>query len=294
MTNRRSNQSEAGSELAKLAAQYNLRPVGGRPGVGTYLKDLWQRRSFLWVMASSRSYGKYQNNYLGQVWSVLSPLTLAAVYYLVFGILIPRASDGVENYVGFLTIGVFIFQAFSSTITAGATAITSNSSLVRNLHFPRAILPISVALAEIISLVPTLAVMVVIVLATGEPITWTWLLLPVAMLLLFLFSSGAAMIAARLVVAARDLQNLIPVAIRLLRYVSGVFFLIAATPVPSAAHTIMEYQPVALYLNLARSTVLNEYTPSLTYWLWGVLWAVLAAVIGFFVFWQAEDRYGRD
>src|SRR5699024_8027587 len=113
VTNRRSNQSEAGSELAKLAAQYNLRPVGGRPGVGTYLKDLWQRRSFLWVMASSRSYGKYQNNYLGQVWSVLSPLTLAAVYYLVFGILIPRASDGVENYVGFLTIGVFIFQAFS-------------------------------------------------------------------------------------------------------------------------------------------------------------------------------------
>ncbi|UFU07564.1 ABC transporter permease [Ruania halotolerans] len=282
------------SELAVLATEHGLRQVGGRPSLRAYIRQLWVRRAFLWTMASSRSYGKNQNNYLGQVWAVLSPLTLAAVYYLVFGVLLERVRDGVDNYVGFLTVGVFIFSAMASTITSGSTAITSNMNLVRALHFPRAILPISVALAEAMSLVPTIAVMLVIVLATEQVVSWSWLLLPVAVVLFFLFSAGVAMIAARLVVGARDLRNLIPMAIRLLRYVSGVFFLISSLDAPRAVAAIMEYQPVALYLTLVRSSVLSEFSPRLDQWLMGAGWAIATAVIGFIVFWQAEDRYGRD
>ncbi len=281
------------SALAQLAADHGLAPIGGRPPLGEYLRSVWQRRSFLWVMASSRSYGKNQNNYLGQLWSVLSPLTLAAVYLLVFGYILDT-SRGVSNFVGFLVVGIFIFSAIASTITSGSTAITNNISLVRAVHFPRAILPVSIALAEIMSLVPTIAVMLVIVLLTGEPVTWYWLLLPLALVLVFLFSAGCALIAARMVVAARDLRNLIPVAIRLLRYVSGVFFLISAQVSNVWLHAVLEYQPVALYLTLVRSCILGEFAPELSYWLWGAGWAVAAAVIGFVVFWRAEDRYGRD
>ncbi|SEE98552.1 ABC transporter permease [Ruania alba] len=294
MSRRRPARQAPLSELAALAAEHGLRPIGGRPRLGEYMRQLWERRAFLWTMASSRTYGKNQNNYLGQVWAVLSPLTLAVVYFVVFNYLIPRATDGVENYPGFLTVGVFIFSAMAATITSGSTAITSNMQLVRALHFPRAILPVSVALAEAIALMPALGVMLVIVLITEQAISWSWLLLPVAVLMFFLFSAGVAMIAARLVVAARDLRNLIPVAIRLLRYVSGVFFLIGATPVPGTLQAVMEYQPVALYLTLVRSSVLTEFTPQLDQWLMGAGWAVGAAVIGFIVFWQAEDRYGRD
>lgn len=282
------------SDLAQLAADHGLKPVGGRPPLGAYVRSLWQRRAFLWVLASSRSYGRNQNNYLGQLWSVLSPLTLAAVYLLVFGYLLERVREGVDNYVGFLTVGVFIFSAMASTITSGSTAITNNMNLVRALHFPRAILPISVALAEAMSLVPAIGVMLVIVLATEQVVSWSWLLLPLVIVFFFLFSAGVAMIAARLVVSARDLRNLIPMAIRLLRYVSGVFFLISSLDAPRLLGVVLEYQPVALYLTLVRSCLLSEFDPRLDQWLMGGAWAIVTAIVGFIIFWGAEDRYGRD
>lgn len=285
---------EAGrSELAELAAQHGLVRVGGRPSLPTYVRTIWERRAFLWTMASSRSYSKNQNNYLGQLWAVLSPMTLAGVYYLVFAVMLDT-TGGIENFVAFLVIGIFIFQAIATTITSGSTAITSNTNLVRALEFPRAILPISVAISEVLNLLPALGVMIVIVLLSGEPVSWYWLLLPVATLLLLLFSSGFAMIAARLVVGARDLRNLIPVAVRLLRYVSGVFFLISESGLREPFISVMEYQPVALYLTLIRSCVMAEFPPEPELWLWGTAWALATVVIGFLVFWSAEDRYGRD
>ena len=281
------------SELSRLATQHGLTKVGSRPPLGTYIRTLWSRRAFLWVMSSSRSYSRNQNNYLGQLWTVLNPLTLAGVYFLVFGVIL-NTRGGVDNYVGFLTIGIFIFTAISSSITAGSTAVTSNISVVRALDFPRAVLPLSVAISEMLTLLPAIGVMVFIVLLSGEAITWAWLLLPVALAMILLFSAGCAMLAARIVVGARDLRNLIPVAIRLLRYLSGVFFSIQHYTGGFTWGMLLEYQPVAVYLTLVRSTMLSEVPVVPEQWIAGALWAVVFFVVGFVVFWSAEEQYGRD
>ncbi len=281
------------SDLAGLAAAHGLTKVGSRPPLGQYISTLWSRRAFLWVMASSRSYSRNQNNYLGQLWTILNPLTLAGVYFLVFGLIL-NTRGGTDNYVGFLTIGIFIFTAIAASITAGSTAVTSNITVVRALDFPRAVLPLSVALSEMLTLLPAIGVMIAIVLISGEPITWAWLLLPVALAMILLFSAGCAMLAARIVVGARDLRNLIPVAIRLLRYLSGVFFSIQHYTGTFSWGMVLEYQPVAIYLTLVRSTMLGEVPLVLEQWIAGGIWAVLFFVVGFVVFWSAEEQYGRD
>lgn len=280
------------SELAKLAAAHGLTELGGRPTLLEYIRSLWERRSFLWVMASSRTYNRNQNNYLGQLWTVLSPLTLAAVYYVVFGVII-ETDRGIDNFPAFLTIGIFIFLSFAATVGAGSNAILSNINVVRALQFPRAVLPLSVALSEMLALIPAMGVMVVIVLATGEPVSWSWLLLPVALAVILLFTAGLSMLAARIVVAARDLRNLIPVGIRLMRYISGVFFLIP-TYVTGFFGLVLEFQPVAVYLTLVRAIMLDQFPMDAQLWLVSVGWAVGFFVVGFVVFWGGEDRYGRD
>jgi len=285
--------AEEPSELAQLAERHGLTKVGSRPGLWSYIGTLWSRRAFLWVMASSRSYSRNQNNFLGQLWTVLSPLTLAAVYYVVFGQILDT-QGGTENYVGFLTVGIFIFTSISASITAGSTAITSNISVVRALHFPRVVLPLSVALSEMLTLLPAIGVMLVIVVLSGESITWAWLMLPVALVMILLFTAGCSMLAARIVVGARDLRNLIPVAIRLLRYVSGVFFSIEHYAGGFGWGAVLEYQPVAVYLTIVRSALLGEVPLTTSVWIAGALWAVLFFTVGFVVFWSAEEKYGRD
>ena len=282
-------------EAAELAKQHGLRTFSERPPLGRYLSDLWQRRSFIWTLSSSESYAKNEDNRLGQVWAVLNPALLILSYYAIFGLLL-GTDRGVDNFVGFLAIGVVMFSFTSSVVTRGSKAITGRLSLVRALHFPRAILPISVALTEFIAALPAFALLFVLMFATGETPSLSWLLFPVAVLLQGVALLGIAFICARLVNMSRDLGNLIPVIVRLLRYCSGVFFPVVhyAQNLPPAFQDLVVYQPFALMLSLGRQSLLGADNPlALNDWLMMTAWAVGLAVVGLVIFWWDEARYGR-
>jgi len=279
-------------EAEQLAAQHSLTRVGVRPPFGRYVKQTWEKRRFLWTLASSQAVARNQNNYLGQLWAVLNPILLAFAYWLVFGLLL-NTREGTTNYVAFLTSGIFTFVFISSTLTSGSKSIVRNTGLIRALRFPRCLMPLSVALAELVAAIPAFAVLVLIVVVTGESPSWTWLLLPVALINVFLINSGLAMIAARIIETSRDLGNLIPVTIRLLRYISGVFFSIEAYAGTGILGNIMYYQPVATSLSMVRQSLLGEFPPTLSLWLVGFGWACVLFTVGYIVFWQAEAKYGR-
>ena len=170
--------------------------------------------------------------------------------------------------------------------------------------------PIVVALAAVIALAGwafgdgemwfyrALVLLVIAVWDQGGTVSWTWLLYPVALLIVLVMSLGIAMVTARLVHAVRDLANLMPLIVRLLRYVSGVFFSIedrvaAIDGAPSWVSLVMEYQPVAVALSLVREPLMAEYSVQWMTWAVAGGWAILFLVVGFLVFWRAEGTYGR-
>lgn len=276
---------------AALAAEHGLTKIGGRPKLRVYIADLWKRRHFALKLGSSRAYARNQHSYLGQLWALLTPLLWAAVYMFVFGFLL-STDRGVENFLGFLVIGVFLFRFTSSSMSAGARAITGNNSLISSLQFPRALLPIAVVIAEFIVLLPELLVLAALVLVTGEPVQVQWLLLVPAIGLQLLFSLGIAFIVARAVAEIRDVGNLIPFVVRALMYVSGVFFSIEHYASGTAGQ-ILKHNPVAIYLELGRAALLEEQTVTLDVWAWGAGFALAALVGGFIYFWHGEEKYGR-
>ena len=283
-------------EAAELAAKHGLRTLSERPPLGRYIRDVWQRRSFLWTLSAAESYAKNEENRLGQVWALLNPALLIGSYFLIFGLLL-NTRGGIDNFVGFLGVGVVMFTFTSSVVTRGARAITGNLSLVRALHFPRAILPISVALTEFIATLPAFALLFILMIATGETPGWQWLLFPIAIALQGVALVGVAFIGARMVNASRDLANLIPITVRLLRYVSGVFFPVVhyAQNLPQIFSDILVYQPFALMLSLGRQSLLTTTGGGivLTDWLVMAAWAVGLSAIGLVLFWWDEARYGR-
>jgi len=276
----------------KIADEHGLRQVGIRPPLGSYIRETWQKRRFLWTLASSQAVSRNQDNYLGQLWTVLNPLALALAYWLVFGLLL-GTREGTENYVAFLTSGIFTFVMISGILTSGSRSIIRNIGLVRALRFPRCFLPLSVVISEMLVALPAFAVLFVILIATGEPLSWTWLLFPAALLNIFFISSGIAMIAARILETSRDLGNLIPIIIRLFRYISGVFFSIEAYAGTGLIGNLMYYQPIAASLSIVRQSLLSEFAPTFTLWLASLLWSIALFAVGYVMFWRAEARYGR-
>ncbi|ASE09273.2 ABC transporter [Jonesia denitrificans] len=291
-----------GQQLSQIAARYGLHPVGVRPRLGDYIRSIVRRREFISVLATSKAQAQNQNTYLGQVWAILTPLLNSIVYVLIFGVML-RTRAGMDNVIGFIVVGTFMYGFFSSTVTASAKSITSNLKLVQSLQFPRAILPISVAVKELVVLIPGLLVMMVISqVAIGvvqgseliHPERWPLLIPMVAFL--FLFSSGVGMILARYASHIPDITNTLPFVLRIGMYASGVIFSIDRWVDHPTLQVIMTYQPVAVYLNLARQAVLAETNIPINWSMWamGAGWAVALFIIGFLVFWKDEARYGRD
>lgn len=286
-------QPVTGRAAAELAARHGLTPMGVRPSLGTYVGELWNRRHFIGTLATSHAYAKNQGNYLGQLWNVLTPLINAAVYYFVFGVLL-GVGRGVDNYPAFLVVGIFLFRFTSSSVISGSRSLTKNVGLLRSLHFPRAVLPTATVLTELATLGPAILVMLALVLLTGEPLKWAWLLLPIVIALQWLWNTGVAFMIARASARIPDLHNLLPFALRLLLYVSGVFFSVDHYVGDGPVGRLMTYQPLAVYLSLARGCLLEQFSPEPIMWAFAVGWAVLFVIAGFVLFWRGEETYGRD
>ena len=286
--------SFSADEAAALARQHGLVQVGVRPPLRDYIRDVWRHRGFLLTMSSADFVARHQQNYLGQIWSILNPILLGGAYYIVFGLILQTTVGAGTAYVPFLMVGLFAFIFIAAGMSHGARSLVGNMNVVRALRFPRVVLPISVVMTEMFAALPAFAIAMLIAAVSGEPITWSWLLYPVAIMIAYIMTTGIAMIGAALVYRIRDASNLIPLITRMLRYVSGVFFVVSAYT-SGVVELIMAYQPVAVVLTMLRQSLIGgeNFALTLDVWLVSVGWAVGLFVIGFVVFWWAEATYGR-
>ena len=292
------------AESEALAARAGLDEMGVRPPLGRYIKQVWQRRSFIWNLSASRAYSRNQGSYLGQAWAILRPVLDAAVYVIIFGFLFHSSAPGIENRAAFITIGTFTYSLFQTSVMSGLNSVPTNLQLIRSHKFPRAVVPLATVMTETVLFAPILVAMTAVVLVTGVlpgmgvvvP-TWSWLLLPFAAVLLAVFSAGVAMFFARLGARAPDIANAMPFILTLGRSASGAMFLISAmVPDELWLKPLLLHQPVAIYLELFRAAFGNEPLIPMTAGLWleATAWAVGVFAIGFLYFWRAEETYGRD
>ena len=272
-----------------------LRPVGRRPGLGSYLAQLWQRRHFIWADARARAYSDNRNTILGRFWLVGRPLLDGLTFFLIFGLLL-NASRGVENYIGFLLIGVFMFASSSASLTGGAGVMTAGRTLIRGFAFPRAAIPIAYAVRETLAMVPRLAVMFALILVVPPHAlpSRTWLLFPVLLVLQLLLNTGLVLYAARFAFAVPDLRLVLGFFTRLWMYGSGVMYSIERFVSHPTVMAVVEINPLYCVLEISRDLLLYDTMPALRLWLTLGAWAVATPVLGFLFFWQGEEEYGRD
>src|SRR5690349_3337379 len=100
--------TETGMPLDELARRHGLTAAGRLPGLAEYTRHLWSYRHFIAAFANAKVTAALGSTRLGVVWQVLTPLINAAVYYLVFGVLI-NTKDSVDNFIAYLCAGVFVF-----------------------------------------------------------------------------------------------------------------------------------------------------------------------------------------
>ncbi|MEV7395646.1 ABC transporter permease [Aeromicrobium sp. NPDC092404] len=281
--------------IAEDAARLGLHKVGGRPPLRDYVSEVWKRRIFIFSMARFRIESENQQNSLGMFWVILKPLLNALVYGAIFGLLI-GTSGRPPHFVEFLIIGVFVFEFFAQSWTTAGKAITSNAALVQSLAFPRMVLPLAGVTQRFLQFLPTIAIMLVFLLVSGNPPQWEWVLILPLFVLYYFFNAGLGLITARLSVHWRDLNNFLPFLTRFFFYTTGIFFSIEERfEKHPTVITISEFQPIHEFLSLARSILLTgpTYEIDAHLWLYAGGWSLVLFSFGVWFFWRAEERYGR-
>lgn len=293
-----SNDVPRGPKAERVETSVNLRGlrrVGARPPFLEYLVSLWTYRHFVFFDAQARIQTGNEQDRLGRVWLVLGPLLNGLMFYLIMGVLL-QSGRGIENFVGYLILGVFLFQMSSRAIVKSSKVITSNKNVIHAFQFPRASLVLAANVREFLSNIPVLLTMMIliIILPPTEDITWRWALLLPVVVLQFLFNLGIGLILARLVSVFNDTSHLISYAMRLWMYGSCMFFSIEKFNNFPTLKAIMEFNPLYNVLFLARQNLLYGHVGDLRAWLILGLWSISALTLGIFYFWKGEESYGRE
>jgi teichoic acid transport system permease protein len=246
-----------GLVLADYALEHGLRPSAERPGAWNYIGRLWQRRHFMIAFATARNIAMYTEAKLGQLWQILTPILNAGVYFLIFGLLL-HINRGIPNYLAFLVTGVFVFNFTQRAFISTSRVIVDSLPLIRALQFPRASLPLAYVIIELQQMLLSMVVLAIIVLCTGEPLTWYWLLAIPALLLQTIFNAGVGLFVGRLGSQVNDFSQLLPFLMRTWLYVSGVLYSISTLSISPRLVVALELNPAALYITLIRNAVLQS------------------------------------
>jgi ABC-2 type transport system permease protein len=198
---------------------------------------------------------KYSGSALGYVWSVLKPLSLFTVLYLVFARIF-RLGDISQYYPLALLIGVVLYTFFADATNLGMSSIVARESLLRKLSFPRLGIPTSTTLAAAITLGVNLVVVGVFVAWNQIPPRLNWLLLVPLLLEFYVFILGVSLVLATLFVRFRDIGQIWELATALILYATPIIYPVGF--LPEWARTIAFLNPITQILQDVRAIVLYQ------------------------------------
>ena len=147
---------------------------------------------------------RYQGSLIGHLWSILKPLMLFTIMYLVF-VRFLRFDDGTPHYAIGLLIGMVTWSFFSEATSMGMMSIVSRGDLLRKLNFSKEIIVISSVVGASINYIINLLVVFVFALVNGVNFSLGWLTVIPLFAELFLFSAGIAFVLATLFVKYRGM-----------------------------------------------------------------------------------------
>jgi ABC-2 type transport system permease protein len=269
------------------------RPGGFTSGTGTLnvrerVHRVYAYRRILALLVRRDLKVRYAGSALGYVWTVLDPLLMTLVYFVVFTQIFGRtAGPEFKPYVLYLITGQLPWFWFSGAVSSTAKALRSESQMVRSSNVPRELWVLRTVLSKGMEYIFGLPILVAFALAYWTGPNKYILLLPLAWLLEITLLLGIGLILAPLTVLVKDVSRIIPVVLRIFFYMSPVLY--STSRLPTNLQFVYQFNPTVGFLELSHAAFFPAAIEGHTAFIWhSVLWSVGVLAIGIFVFARLE------
>ncbi|MFA9430073.1 ABC transporter permease [Egicoccus sp. AB-alg2] len=278
------------------------------------LVELWRARELLFQLVRKELKVRYKNSTLGFLWSMITPVLMTVVFSVVFTLVVRIP---VDDFPAFFIAGYLLWQFFQNSCRGGTDSIVGNGDLVKKVYFPREVLPLSHVLSQLVHLL--LALLVIspfLVYTRGFGVLTHLPATLLAIVLLAVFTSGAAMWFAGVNVAFRDLQELFIVIFQVWFYATPVLYplaLVQASPELEARSldwiaTALAFNPMTWFVEVFREPLYGPVVrtatddvaslapgwPGIGALSIAALWAVGAFVVGYAVFLRRARTFAKE
>jgi ABC-2 type transport system permease protein len=200
----------------------------------------------------------YFGTALGYLWTIARPLMLFGVLLAVFTQIF-RVGSQVPNYPVLLLFNIVLFSFFSEATVNAVNSVVNQEGIVRKTQFPRLVIPLAVVMTSLINLGLNLVVVFIFILAFGVDPTWTWLLFPVILALLFTITTAVSMIVSSLYPRFRDIGIIWSVLSTVLFYATPVLYPLEV--VPDTFKDFLLLNPLTPLFEAARTWIIDPTAP---------------------------------
>lgn len=235
---------------------------------------------------------KYRNYRLGYLWSLLEPLGMTLVLWLVFSVLLGARKLGLQPYVLFLTVAILPWWWFTKGVAASTRVFRRNSSQLLISMLPTQVWVLRVQLVQLAEFVVSLPVLIVAVVVTRTMPSPLIILFPVAVVLQFILMYGIALLISSWSLVVPDLERFVRIFMRAAFYLTPVLYSISN--IPTSVQPLAALNPMVGVLGLYRIGFWPEEVESAAHY--GLSLAISTALIvtGVIVFHRLEPRILKE
>src|SRR3954447_9274183 len=250
------------------------------------VRDSIKYRELIWALALKELKIRYKRSVLGFLWALLNPLLLMLVLTVVFSNLM---GANIPHYAIFLLSVLLPWTFFAQSLAYAAESIVGNADLIKKVRIAKSVFPLAAVASNMINLFLSLIPLILIILVMGHPFHLTWLFLPIPLLALTLFTTGATFFFAAANVYYRDVAHILQVVLQVWFYVTPILYSIDFFP--AQYRWIFKLNPLIFVMNGFRLSVYYGLLPTAQSILASFICAFLALFLGFAIFRRYQDQF---
>ena len=237
------------------------------------MKKYW---TFSFVSAKSQLKSEVSNSYLNWLWWILDPLCFMFIYIFIFGIVFQAKED---HFPVFIFTGIAIWNFFNQMTTVSVKLVRNNKGIVSKVYIPKYVLLLTKVWVSGFKMLISFGIIAGMMLFYRITITWNVLFIVPILMVLVLLSFGIGTILMHLGVFLDDLSNLVSIGLKIMFYVTGVFYNVSSRIPAPYGELLEKFNPIAFLLEAARGALIYGRTPHLG---WLAFWFAMSVLITYF------------
>lgn len=228
---------------------------------------------------------RYKRSVLGVAWTMLNPLGTMLILSFVFSNLFKAE----QFYPVYVLTGLLTWNFFAQGTNAAMSGLLWGGSLMKQIYVPRTIFGLSAIGTALVNLLLSLVPLLFVILISGAPLYWTWIFLPVAILLLFSFTLGFGLIISTLAIYYPDVAEMYQVVLSAWFYLTPIVY--PESIIPEHLRWFFQINPLYHMVKLFRLPIRDGIIPPLADIWRAALWGLGMLIIGWLFFTSKSDEY---